>query len=87
MAQVKSDYVISAADGHETIFEMLEGKFVDDKVQEYYNQFPVFTPLVYVGLGVNRSFEDTDRIISGISSNCGSLLELENQQILNGPSL
>ena len=65
-SEVKSDCVISAADGHETIFEMLEGKFFDDKVQEYYSQFPVFTPLVYVGLGVNRSFEDTPKIISGI---------------------
>lgn len=65
-SEVKSDYVISAADGYETIFEMLEGKFVDEKIQEYYSQFPVFTPLVYVGLGVNRSFEYTHKIISGI---------------------
>jgi phytoene dehydrogenase-like protein len=65
-SEVKSDYVISAADGYETIFEMLEGKFVDEKIQEYYSQFPVFTPLVYVGMGVNRSFEYTHKIISGI---------------------
>ncbi len=62
----KADYVVSAADGHETIFEMLEGKFVDGTVRTYYEQFPVFTPLVYVGLGVNRSFKDTPQIVSGI---------------------
>jgi phytoene dehydrogenase-like protein len=62
----KADYVISAADGHETIFEMLDGKYVNGKICGYYERYPVFTPLVYVGLGVNRSFEDTPQIISGI---------------------
>ncbi len=27
-----ADYVISAADGHATIFEMLDGKYADDKI-------------------------------------------------------
>ena len=29
--EYKGNYVISAADGHATIFEMLEGKYVDDR--------------------------------------------------------
>jgi phytoene dehydrogenase-like protein len=61
----KADYVISAADGHSTIYEMLEGKHADSTVDGYY-KMPLFPPLVYVGLGVNRSFSDTAQLISGM---------------------
>lgn len=62
----KADYVISAADMHATIFEMLEGKYVNDKIRGYYQRLPIYAPLIFVGLGVNRTFEDTPKIISGI---------------------
>ena len=52
----KSDVVISAADGHTTIFDMLEGKFCDAKLKERYDSPSLFVPLLYVGLGVNRTF-------------------------------
>jgi phytoene dehydrogenase-like protein len=61
----RADYIISAADGHYTIFEMLEGKYIDDKVRGYYKEMPIFKPLVYVGLGINSTFEDLPKIISG----------------------
>src|SRR5690606_8715374 len=61
-----ADYVISAADGHETIFEMLDGKFIGDTIRGYFETFKVYTPMLYIGLGVNRSFEDFPQIISGI---------------------
>jgi phytoene dehydrogenase-like protein len=61
----KSDYVISAADGHATIWEMLEGKYLDDTVRGYY-EMPIFQPLVYIGLGVNRSFADMPQMVSGM---------------------
>ncbi|HLN45155.1 MAG TPA: NAD(P)/FAD-dependent oxidoreductase [Candidatus Sulfotelmatobacter sp.] len=64
--EYKTDYVISAADGYETIFEMLDGKYVDDVIHSYYETFPIFASLIYVSLGVNRSFRDTPQIISGI---------------------
>ena len=62
----RADYVISAADGHATIFDMLEGKYVNDKIRGYYEKLPIFTPLIFVGLGVNRSFEDMPKMISGL---------------------
>jgi phytoene dehydrogenase-like protein len=52
----RSDNVISAADGHSTIFDMLDGKFVNDKIRGYYKNLPLFPPLVYVALGLSRSF-------------------------------
>jgi len=61
-----ADYIISAADGHTTIFEMLEGKYTNDKIYGYFDRLPTFTPLIFVGFGVNRSFDDFPKIISGI---------------------
>jgi phytoene dehydrogenase-like protein len=53
----RSDIVISAADGHATIFDLLEGKYVDDKIRGYYDELPLFRPLVHVALGVARTFD------------------------------
>ena len=59
--------VISAADGYSTIFRMLEGKYGDEKTREPYEHWQVFPPLIFVGLGVNRSFVDEPLTVSGIS--------------------
>jgi len=59
--------VISAADGYTTIFQMLEGAYGDAQTREPYEAWPTFPPLLYVGLGVNRSFADAPKTISGIS--------------------
>jgi phytoene dehydrogenase-like protein len=48
--------IISAADGHSTIFNMLDGKFINDRIREYYSELPLFPPLLYTGLGVARAF-------------------------------
>jgi len=62
----KADYVISAADGHSTIWEMLEGKYLNETIKGYY-QMPLFKPLVLVGLGVKRTFTDLPQMISGLT--------------------
>jgi phytoene dehydrogenase-like protein len=61
----KADYIISAADGHATIWEMLEGKFVDATIENYY-KMPIFQPLVFVGMGVKRVFTDIPQMVSGL---------------------
>ena len=53
----RSDITISAADGHATIFDMLGGKYINDKIRGYYDDLPMFPPLIHVALGVARSFE------------------------------
>jgi phytoene dehydrogenase-like protein len=65
-SEQRAGRVISAADGHATIFKMLEGKYVDEKVKEPYEKWPIFPPLIFVGLGVNRSFENEPKTVSGI---------------------
>ncbi len=62
----KADYVVSAADGHATIFNMLEEKYIDDTIRGYYRNMPIFPSLVYIGLGVNMPFQDLPQIISGL---------------------
>lgn len=51
-----ADIVISAADGHATIYGMLEGKFKDSTIDGYYKNLKLFDPLVMVGVGVAKDF-------------------------------
>jgi phytoene dehydrogenase-like protein len=53
----RGDIIISAADGHATIFDMLGGKYTDGRIRDYYDTLPIFPPLVHAALGVNRLFE------------------------------
>ena len=62
-----SSKVISGADGYSTIFKMLEGKFTDDRIRHMYEQWIPFYPLIFIGLGVNRKFEDVNLSVSGFS--------------------
>ena len=59
--------VISAADGHATLFDMLDGKFLDDKIREQYDTWPVFHSLLFVSLGIKRKFDDMPVSVSGFS--------------------
>jgi phytoene dehydrogenase-like protein len=50
--------VISAADGHSTIFKMLGGRYVNDKIRQRYATWKLFRPLLMVSFGVAREFAD-----------------------------
>lgn len=63
----RSDRVISAADGYTTIFKMLEGRYADAATREPYEKWPVFPPLLYVGVGVNHTFDNEPKTVSGLS--------------------
>jgi phytoene dehydrogenase-like protein len=49
---------VSAADGYCTIFEMLDGKYVDDKTRDRYANPEVFPSYLLVSLGVSRTMEN-----------------------------
>lgn len=61
------DIVISAADGRTTIFDMLDGRYIDDKIRGYYEQAELFPPLVYIGLGAARKFDEVPPSVAGMS--------------------
>lgn len=51
-----TDIVVSAADGYSTIFEMLGGRFIDEKIKNRFQNWPMFRPLLMVSFGVARDF-------------------------------
>ncbi|MFC2069784.1 phytoene desaturase family protein [Chloroflexota bacterium] len=63
----RGDIVISAADGRTTIFDMLDGKYINEKIRGYYDNMSVFPPLVYIGLGVARKFDDVPPSLNGFT--------------------
>ncbi len=52
-----ADLVISAADGYDTLFNMLDEKYIDKKLRKFYKTQPVHPSVVIVYLGVARSFD------------------------------
>ncbi len=50
--EVTADIVVSAADGHATIFQFLEGRFLGDKIKQAYKEYKLFPSYVQVSLGV-----------------------------------
>jgi len=50
--KVPADVVVSAADGHATIFGMLGGQFVGDKLRKAYDTYKPFPSYVQVSFGV-----------------------------------
>jgi phytoene dehydrogenase-like protein len=49
----KADYIISAADGHSTLFDMLEGKYLSPRLKDAYASWDLYKPFVQVAFGVN----------------------------------
>ena len=53
-SEVRADTVIWAADGHALIFDILGGRYLDDRVRTMYEKWMPVRPVVHVCLGVNR---------------------------------
>jgi phytoene dehydrogenase-like protein len=52
--EILADYVISAADGHSTIYDMLDGKYLSSKISNAYENWDLFTPIVQVSFGIKK---------------------------------
>jgi phytoene dehydrogenase-like protein len=53
----EADLVISAADGYDTVFRMLGGKYIDESVRKIYQDFTPFSSYIQVSIGVSRKFD------------------------------
>lgn len=62
-----ADWVVSTADGRTTIFDMLEGKFINKEITDRYDNPNLFDPLVYVGLGVAHQYQDLPAAMGGLT--------------------
>lgn len=61
---IKADWVISAADGHATIFELLGGQYVDRTIQEIYDRRERFASYIQVSLGVALDLHEQPPMLS-----------------------
>jgi phytoene dehydrogenase-like protein len=82
----RADFVVAAADGHAAIFDLLEGRYVDDTIRGYYEKLTPFPALVFVALGINRSFDDVPALISSLHLEFAQSLQLADRT-LNGIGL
>jgi phytoene dehydrogenase-like protein len=58
------DIVISAADGHSTLFDLLGGHYVDEAIRSRYRSLPVAESILQISLGVDRDFRDQPPSVS-----------------------
>ncbi len=58
--------VISAADGRMTIFDMLDGQYIDKKIHGYFESLSAGPSPLLVAFGVNRTFEDIPHTAVGM---------------------
>ena len=84
-AEHHADIVISAADGHTTIFDMLEGKYIDDKIQGYYDNYSLFPPLLHVAYGVARTFNELPHSVSGFNLRVDEPINIAGKELTRLP--
>ena len=60
---VEADVVISAADGHSTLFEMLADRFTTPDLRERFSTQPLYPSFIQVSLGVNRDLSGTPHAV------------------------
>ena len=56
--------VVSCADGHTTIFKMLDGRFVDKKIRFLYENCKTFPAIIQVSLGIKKIFPDAPHTLN-----------------------
>lgn len=63
---ILADWVISAADGHATIFDLLGGKYVNEATRKLYEEKELFASYLQVSLGIARDLRDQPAALSRI---------------------
>lgn len=57
----RADIVISACDGYSTIFKMLGGRYVSQRIQKIYNTHPMNFRLTWVSFGTAQTWPDQEK--------------------------
>ncbi|SPE22497.1 FAD dependent oxidoreductase [Candidatus Sulfotelmatomonas gaucii] len=63
---VMADWVISAADGHATIFDLLSGKYADEATRNRYDERELFASYLQVSLGVALDLREQPPMLTPI---------------------
>jgi phytoene dehydrogenase-like protein len=61
---VPASIVVSCADGHTTIFKMLDGRFVDKRIRYLYENCKTFPAIIQVSLGIRKIFPDAPHTLN-----------------------
>lgn len=59
---VAADIVISACDGKSVLFDMLQEKYLTNKIRKYYDNPELWAPIISISLGVNRNLSNIGEI-------------------------
>jgi phytoene desaturase len=57
--EYRADIIVSAADGYSTIFKLLGGRYLNDKIKKRYTEWKLCSPSIMVSFGVAREFPET----------------------------
>lgn len=55
---LRADWIISAADGHSTLFDLLDGRYLDKETRGRYERGDTFASYIQVSLGIARDLSD-----------------------------
>ncbi|MFN2340719.1 MAG: phytoene desaturase family protein [Halanaerobium sp.] len=53
-----ADYIVSAADGHSTLFNLLEGNYLTPQLEKAYNEYSLFPSSIHLAFGVSRDLKE-----------------------------
>lgn len=76
-----ADYIVSAADGHTTLSDMLKGEYTDEHTRRRYEELKPFPPLLLAAFGVDHPFEEIPSSVAGIDFPLHRPLEIGNRKI------
>lgn len=72
-AVIKADWVISAADGHATIYDLLHGQYKDSAIDAAYAAAEIFPSYLQVSLGIARDLSRQPAFVACVLDNPISL--------------
>lgn len=64
--RILGDWVVSTADGHSTIFNLLGGRYVDESIRRIYDERETFASYVQVSLGVGMDLKDQPPMLTRV---------------------
>lgn len=65
-AEIRSDWVVSAADGHATIYDLLHGRYIDKTIDAAYHTFKPFPSYLQVSLGIAAPLADQPGFVTRV---------------------
>lgn len=60
--EYRADHIVSAADGFSTLYDLLDGKYLNAELRKLHEEWPLWKPVVLINYGVTRDFSDDPSI-------------------------